>query len=132
MADQFAAPRSQPHQYQLALLPLVPVEALLSRPVPPFPVAPVGSFDAGSQPSIPFPPADLHPSAPAPAAAPVADAPATPAFPGDSTDDLPLDSDFRNVRKRQASQHSTMLRGLLLPIYIIARSRKEGSVWHRA
>ena len=54
------------------------------------PVAPVGSFDAGTQPSIPFPPADLHPSAPAPAAAPVADAPATPAFPGDSTDDLPF------------------------------------------
>jgi len=50
----------------------------------------VGSFDAGSQPSTPFPPADLQPSAPAPAAAPVADAPAAPAFPGDSTDDLPF------------------------------------------
>jgi len=52
------------------------------------PVAPVGGFDPMAQPA-PFPAADPA-AAPAPAASPAAPAAPSPAFPGDSTDDLPF------------------------------------------
>lgn len=50
------------------------------------PVAPVAGFDAAAQPAAPFPPTAAQPVS---SEAPSSPAP-TPAFPGDSTDDLPF------------------------------------------
>lgn len=61
-------------------------------PNAPVAAAPVAGFDTAAQPAAPFPPTMGQSAAPsAPAADPAASAAApTPAFPGESTDDLPF------------------------------------------